>query len=131
VRQALADKNRKVRDAEADRAVFLARWRARTSLSWSREWALLHEAVDAIACGQAPEAAWADYARRRRDELAVQAALMDFRLFWDSVGLMLKGREKLLIDADKVNGKRNLFLFDPEVLRLPPVLMPPERAPPK
>jgi regulator of protease activity HflC (stomatin/prohibitin superfamily) len=53
-------------------------------------------------------------------------ALVDFRIYWDSIGKALSGRELLLIDSDKVAGRRNLMLFDPELFRAaPPVIMQP------
>jgi len=56
--------------------------------------------------------------------------LTDFRLFWDRLGLALSTRDKVIIDADQVPGKRNLLLFDLDQLRMPiPVLTPPESAP--
>jgi hypothetical protein len=43
----------------------------------------------------------------------------------------LSGRELILIDADKIQGRRQLFVFDPEQLRVPvPMLLPSDRNPP-
>jgi P-type Cu+ transporter len=51
--------------------------------------------------------------------------LVDYRLYWDAIGKALSGRDLLLIDSDKVTGKRNLMLFDPDVFRIPvPILLP-------
>src|SRR5207247_1438903 len=122
-RQGESAKHEKIRDAEAERAVFLARLRTRTHLGANQEWGLLYPTFQAIARGQDPEAAWADYDYRRKEALAAQAALTDFRLFWDRLGQILRGREKLLIDAEKINGRRNLFLFDPDAFRVPIPLM--------
>ena len=36
--------------------------------------------------------------------LLLQAALTDFRLYWDALARALAGREKVIIDADKVPG---------------------------
>jgi Cu+-exporting ATPase len=49
--------------------------------------------------------------------------LTDFRIYWDAVGKALTGRDLILIDSDKINGRRNLMLFDPELLR-PPSMFP-------
>ena len=46
-------------------------------------------------------------------------ALADFRLLWDSLGQALAGRDKIVIDAEGVRGRRNLWLFPPEWMRLP------------
>jgi Cu+-exporting ATPase len=56
--------------------------------------------------------------------------LVDFRLYWDTVGKSLSGREMLLIDSDKVVGKRNLMLFDPELFKVPaPIIVRPDPEP--
>ena len=129
VTQATAEAYEKVKMAEAARARFLARYRARTSLSAVQEALLLREAVDAVRNGQALTAAYRDYDKRRRALIALQATLTDFRLFWDALGASLAGREKLIIDADQVPGRRHLMLFDPDQFKVPvPMLMPSERG---
>ncbi len=131
VREAAAAKYAKVKQAEAERDRFLARLRARTELSWSQEWELFADGAAASMNGRTPEEAFREYQQRRREWLGYQAALTDFRLFWDALGRGLAGREKVLIDADKVPGRRHLLMFDPEQFRVPvPVLTPPERSPP-
>jgi Cu+-exporting ATPase len=130
LRQAEAEKLQKVRAAEAAKVRFLARWKARVGLRPEEEWQLFAEAVKAVADGQELTAAFRDYERRRQERIATQKALTDFRLFWDSLGEALVGREKIIIDADKVPGRRQLLLFDPDQLRVPaPILVPPERMP--
>jgi Cu+-exporting ATPase len=127
---AKGDAHEKTKMAEADRAQFRARYRARTTLSSQQEWQLLQGAVRAIRGGQHPADAYRDYGNRRKELIALQAALTDFRLFWDALGTALSGRSKLIIDADKVPGKRNLLLFDPELFRIPvPMLGTPDRGP--
>ena len=49
-----------------------------------------------------------------------QPALTDFRLYWNALGRSLAGRDKMVIDADQVPGRRHLLLLDPEQFR--PVL---------
>src|SRR5262249_162315 len=59
-----------------------------------------------------------------------QGTLTDFRLFWDALGKALAGREKLIVEGDKVPGRRQLLLFDPEKFKVPvPVLVPDRTAP--
>src|SRR5262249_11823267 len=106
VRQAEAAACEKVRSAGAARAAFLARQRAREQLPWKEEWRLLREAVRAVAGGQSPALAAREYEGRRRDEIALQATLTDFRLFWDSLARSLAGREKVIVDSEKVPGRR-------------------------
>jgi Cu+-exporting ATPase len=64
------------------------------------------------------------------DTRKYQAALTDFRLFWDALGKALNGREKLIIDADKVPGRRQLLLFDPDKFKIPVPVMIPDRGGP-
>jgi hypothetical protein len=132
VREAEAAKNARIRDAEAERDVFLARLRMRDHLDLAQEYRLLEPTLVALAEGQLEEEVWADYDRRRRQAQAARAALSDFRLYWDRLGQALSGREKLLIDAEKINGKRNFLMFDPDVFRMPlPLMSAPERTPPR
>jgi P-type Cu+ transporter len=130
VRDAQAAKTEVVKQAEAERATFLARQRMRAALSWRQEAALLWEAGQGLARGRKAEDVVRDYQQRRREWLAVQATLTDFRLFWEAIGQALTGREKMIVDADKVPGRRQLLLFDPDVFRIPvPVMGLPERGP--
>ncbi len=60
----------------------------------------------------------------------LQAALTDFRLYWDALAQALAGREKVIIDADKVPGRRHLLFLDPEQFRFPfPFTIPREGSP--
>jgi Cu+-exporting ATPase len=132
VREADAAKQEKTTQAEAARATFEARYRVRTELSLTQEWSLLADSATAVRGGQAVSSAFEDYQRRRQEAFAAQAALTDFRLFWDALGRALAGRDKVLIDADRVPGKRQMLLFDPDQFRVPiPVLTAPERNPPR
>jgi Cu+-exporting ATPase len=120
----------RVRTAEAARDVFLARWRARNELSAAAEWQLLSEAAAAVANGEDATAAYQQYQRRRTDRLTVQKYLTDFRLVLDGMSSVLGKRDKVIVDADKLPGKRHLLMFDPETLRVPvPMFAPPERGP--
>jgi Cu+-exporting ATPase len=130
VRQAQAARAEKVTAAEAGRDVFLARHGARAELSAESEWLLVLDAVGEIRTGKAPATAYQEYTKRREEVAALQPVLNDFRLFWTALGRALAGRDKMIVDADKVPGRRQLLLLDPEQFRVPvPVLAPPERAP--
>jgi Cu+-exporting ATPase len=130
VRQATAAKHETVTQEAAAQAAFLARYKARSGLSLREEGWLLGEACRAVWRGQAPTAAYDQYVRSRQERLAVQAALTDFRLFWDALARALVGRDKVIIDADQMPGRRHLFLLDPDQFRVPfPVAMPPDRTP--
>jgi hypothetical protein len=89
---------------------------------------LLREAVKAVPGGQSLASAYQQYEQRRRAAIALQTTLTDFRLFWDALAVSLSGRDKLIIDAENVPGRRQLLLFDPEQFRVPvPVLVSPDR----
>ena len=79
----------------------------------------MKEALLAAWHGQSSAAAYQDYTRNRQARLAMQATLTDFRLYWDALAQALVGREKIIIDADQVPGRRHLLLIDPEQLRSP------------
>jgi Cu+-exporting ATPase len=120
VLRAEADKERAIRLAEARLADFRARYRTRSEPPVAMESQLMGDMSRAIAKGQDAKMATADYQRRRGELLATQAALTDFRLYWQRIGDALTGREKVIIDAEKVPGRRHLWLtpFDPP--RIPP-----------
>ena len=40
---------------------------------------------------------------------AQQAALTDFRLYWNALTQALSGRDKVLLDTDRLPGRRNLL----------------------
>jgi regulator of protease activity HflC (stomatin/prohibitin superfamily) len=130
VQGAEADRNQLLRQAAADQAVFLARQSARTQLSVEQETALLGRVAEDLLSGKSPAEAHRTYEQRRGNLLAWQGRLTDFRLFWNSMEQALAGREKLIVDAEKVPGRRHMLLFDPAQFRIPiPMLTPPERSP--
>jgi Cu+-exporting ATPase len=129
-RKALANANEKILFAESARDVFLARQRARTQIGPRGEWQLFSEAAAGVAQGQSPTFAFHTYQERRQKVLATQAALTDFRLFWDTLTRALAGRDKILIDADRLPGKRQLLLWEQEPLRIPlPSMFAPRGSP--
>jgi P-type Cu+ transporter len=131
VREAEAAAEEKVRMAEANRDAFLARDRIRHELSWQDEWQLLSDTAAAMKAGQDSTAAYEEYQRRRQSRLAVQTYLTDFRLSLRSLTAALQKRDKVIVDADKLPGKRHLLLFDPELMRPAPIIIPTERQPPR
>jgi regulator of protease activity HflC (stomatin/prohibitin superfamily) len=130
VRRAEAERYEKVRRARARLNEFLARYRARARLSAAQEWALARAAFIAFGNGKSAEEAGKEYQRRRGEARAAQEALTDFRLYWEQVAGALAGREKVIIDADKVPGRRHLWLVPFAPLPFPmPGMSLPERAP--
>jgi Cu+-exporting ATPase len=129
VLQAEAAKEQTVRLAEARLEEFRARYRARTELPAAVEMRLAGDTAWAVANGQVSAIAIEDYRQRRGELLAMQAALTDFRLYWQRLGDALAGREKVIVDADKIPGRRHLWLAPFEPPRLPPAPAPaPERG---
>jgi Cu+-exporting ATPase len=125
VREAEAEGLRKVRLAQAQRAAFEARYQARTHLTLAEEWRLFRTAWQEMSKGRPAATVGEEYLRRRNDALAQQVLLTDFRLYWDALSDALTNREKIIIDAEKVPGRRSLWLIPLDQLRLPmPGLMP-------
>jgi len=123
-RTAEADAVRTTQSAQTERDAFLAYYRLRTELSPANQARLANEFLGDIAAGQPYESAYADYELRRRRMLEKQAYLIDFRLTWQVLGETLGNRDKVFIDADKLPGRRTLFLIGPDELTPPPIIMP-------
>ncbi len=97
----------KVIEAEAARDVYLKWYAARTTLSADEEKAVVGDA------------------KKREELLAVKRYLTDTRLTLAAAVAVLKGRDKILIDADKLPGTRKLYLFDPDLMpKAPPFATP-------
>jgi Cu+-exporting ATPase len=108
-RQAEARAQAVLADAAATRDAFLAWHALRSKLPPEEEAALASQ----------PGAA-----REREARLASRRALIDFRLGWEAAARALAGRDKVIVDADRLPGKRQLWLIDPDVLRPAPVVLP-------
>jgi hypothetical protein len=120
VRRAEAAAFEKVRLAQARKEEFAQRSRVRNELSWP-DWLKLAEETNArLEAGESMEEAQKAYRRRRDEILDRQAALMDFRLYWDSLTATLTGRPKVLIDTDGVPTRRWLWPGPSEPAPLPP-----------
>jgi heavy metal translocating P-type ATPase len=128
---------RTVRDAEGRSAeqVALAKasydafagWHAaRARLDPDDEARLAAEAVAAVLAGQNSDAALTEYRKRRDELLAVRRSLTEFRLSWEALAAALGGRAKVIVDADRVPGRRQLLLFDPSPA-MPVIVRPPDR----
>jgi Cu+-exporting ATPase len=124
IRQAKAAALEKTTLAEALRDAFRTRRRARVALPAEEEQRLLDVAIESLSQGNEPETAWHEYESIRSAALARRAAVADFRLFWDALSAALKDRDKILIDAEKISGQRQLLLFDPKEAGLPLLGMP-------
>ncbi len=131
IARAEAEKHEIITRSQAERDAVRARYLARSRLDAWQEWGLLAEAVFAGAGDETnPVAAATEYYRRRRQQvIAGQEELTDFRIVWDTLTAALAGRDKILIDSDKLRGRT--VLFDQGLLRaLAPIVIPGGRAMP-
>ena len=129
-RQAEAAATRKTADATAARDTFTAWAKSRNTLPAAVEAALAAEQAARVKAGQDAAAVARDLDARRQRLLQERRQLTDFRLSLDAVTLVLAGRDKILIDAATLPGKRHILLMDPDNPRLPNVAFPrsePER----
>jgi Cu+-exporting ATPase len=118
-RRAAAEAHAKLETAKADRDAFLAWHRARTELTPEETAAHAAERAERVKAGQNPESVDRDLAARRKQILDDRRAVLETRLTFQAAVEVLRQRDKVLIDAADVPGKRQLFLLDPELLRIP------------
>lgn len=118
VRLAEADRYEKVRLAQARKAEFLLRERVRARLSWRDELELFWQAVGELERGRPASEVREEYRRWRHERAERQTMLTDFRAYWDSLTQALAGRPKVLVDTDKLPGRRSLWLapFEPPAM---------------
>jgi len=120
VRGAGTEANKQVEGAKAVRDAFLAWHRARTQLAPEEEAALKTERQKRVAAGENPSSVDMLLADRRQKLLADRRFFIESRLAARAVADVLRQRDKILIDAADVPGKRQLFLLDPDLFRLMP-----------
>ncbi len=116
VRSAQADAYRRTAEALATRDVMLGWQAARNSLAPEEETKLNAELEDRVKRGQERSAVAAEINTRRQQSIATRRSLTDFRLGLAAITAVLKSRDKILIDADKLPGTRKLYLIDPDLL---------------
>ncbi len=120
VRSAEAEAYRRTAEATATRDVLLTWQATRNSLTPEEETKLGDELDERVKQGQERTSVMADINTRRQQLLATRRALTDFRLGLAAITAVLKTRDKILIDADKLPGTRKLYLIDPDLMpRLP------------
>ncbi len=131
LRRIEADKHATVEGAKADRDAFLAWHLARTKLTDAEETMFANERARRIAAGEAPSVVDKDIALRREKILADRRLLLETKLTYQAAIDALRGRDKVLIDAADVPGRRHLYLLDPDMLRFPSLIAPrtPEKDP--
>ncbi len=131
-READAEAQRKILFAQANRSAFDGRYRLRNRLDWAAEWRLFRAAWAEMGTGRSAAEVGEEYLRRRHDALTQQRMLMDFRMYWETLSTALAGRDKIIIDADTVPGRRNLWLipFAPFTFPMPGMTPAPRPQPP-
>ena len=60
----------------------------------------------------------------RERTLSERRFLIEQRLTQQAVVDVLKSRDKVMVDAPDVPGRRHLFLVDPDLLRMPSLVVP-------
>jgi hypothetical protein len=124
VRTAEARAEKRVAMASADAGAVAGWHAARSRLESSDEARLATGLLASILNGRAADAALSEYQQRRAELLAVRRSLTEFRLAWDALTTALGGRAKVIVDVDRIPGRRQLLLYDPGPL--PPVPPQPE-----
>lgn len=119
VKRAATDAHARTETAKADAAAFTAWVKARSQLSAEEETTLKAELARRVKAGESPMLAEKDIEGRRAKLLAERRLMIDTRLALMAATDAFKGRDKVLIDAADLPGRRQLFLLDPDALRLP------------
>jgi Cu+-exporting ATPase len=112
MKRAQAEAHTRVVAAKGDRDAFLAWHRLRTELTPAEE--------AALRMSLPPGASETMWAERKRQFLAERRLLTETRLMLQAAVEVLRQRDKVLIDAADVPGRRQLFLLDPDLFRMPP-----------
>ena len=115
-------KHQQIADAKALADAFLAWHRVRTQLTAEEESALAAERVRRVKAGENEMSVEMDLNERRQRILAERRFFIESRLATRAVVDVFRLRDKVLVDAADVPGKRQLFLLDPEFLRQAPPL---------
>jgi Cu+-exporting ATPase len=130
VNAASTSANELVGRQRAEVAQVLALQQARQHLELVDEAALFSELNVALMAGQQITPAIQDYLLRREKLVALRRSMIDMRLAWEALTEVLRKRDKVILDVEKLPGKRNLFLVDPDWLK-PTMLVPPSSLPPR
>ena len=124
VHQAEADASRKLFEATANRDAFLAWLRERNALSDAEENQLKADRETRLRAGVDAATVEKEIAAARERMRANRKWLTEFRLALAATAAVLAGRDKIILDADLVPGRRTIYLFDPELFRVPVPKMP-------
>ncbi len=127
VGKAERDAFEKLQDAQAESSDLIGWQRARQQLHPAQERALIQAAVRNLISGSTWAHELQTYQQNRSLMIATRRALIDFNLTWDAIGLVLRSRDKVIVDAEQIRGTMQLFLIDPDLLR-PALLQPAGRG---
>ena len=124
LKRAEADAHTQLQAARADRDAFLAWHAVRNTLAPDEEATLAAERARRLKAGEETGRVEMDIAARRAKLLEERRFLVANRLAVQAVVDVLRLRDKVLIDAADVPGRRHLFLVDPDLLRMPSLVAP-------
>jgi Cu+-exporting ATPase len=112
--------HQQITDAKALADAFLAWHRVRTQLTAEEESALAAERDHRVKAGENAMSVEMDLVERRQRLLAERRFFIESRLATRAVVDVFRLRDKVLVDAADLPGKRQLFLLDPEFFRQVP-----------
>ena len=124
IRRAGAEANRLMEDAKAVRDTFLAWHRVRTQLAPEEEAVLKAERDRRVKAGENPASVDKDIDDRRQKALAERRLFIETRLTLQALVEVMRQRDKILVDAADLPGRRQLFLIDPSAFPFPPAFGP-------
>jgi len=110
--------------AAADRDAFLAWHAVRNKLAPDEETMLAAERDRRVKAGDSLAAVEKELTLLRERTLAERRFLIEQRLTTQAVVDVLKSRDKIMVDSPDIPGRRHLFLVDPELLRMPSLVIP-------
>ena len=110
--------------AAADRDAFLAWHAVRNKLAPDEEAMLEAERERRVKAGESIAAVEKELSALRDRTLSERRFLIEQRLTLQAVVDVLKSRDKVMVDAPDVPGRRHLFLVDPDLLRMPSMSVP-------
>lgn len=124
LRRAAAEAHTRRESAKADRDAFLAWHAVRNALAPDEEAMLAAERDRRVKAGESIAAVEKEQSALRERTLTDRRLLIEQRLTMQAVVDVLKSRDKVMVDAPDVPGRRHLFLVDPDLLRMPSLVVP-------
>ena len=110
--------------AAAERDAFLAWHAVRNKLAPDEEARLAAERDRRVKAGESLDAVERELSLLRERTLAERRYFIESRLTMQAVVDVLKSRDKVMIDAPDLPGRRHLFFVEPDLLRMPSLVIP-------